>query len=193
MARRRSSLNVFGLSMLDTITCGLGGSIVLLLILSSMAEPSVSVAFEQRTDSGAVDSGNDGPDGKTRDTPIALAAVFFNFDEPVNWTVQEPTVTACNGNSKLPAVHATLQGGSAAGLSGKATRWKGVVIWFDGTHSRQAPSCIQVSVLSADPPKVLGCSISMAGDAHALFGERRTRCPLSFQLLRPNDLYRLGS
>ena len=61
MARRRD-VQIFGLSMLDTITCGLGGGIILMLFIASQIPPEAEVVFDnaqQVGDSTPVDSMDD--------------------------------------------------------------------------------------------------------------------------------------
>ena len=69
MARRRK-VEVFGLSMLDTITCSLGGGIVLMLIIASQIPPAARVNFFS----------NAAATGGT--TATGILTIFFEFDGP---------------------------------------------------------------------------------------------------------------
>ncbi len=78
---RRNEVEIFGLSMLDTVTCSLGGAIVLLLFVASQIPPAAKISFVQET---AAQSGTPAEDGKSNNsgktgvkTASAILAVYF--------------------------------------------------------------------------------------------------------------------
>ena len=144
--RRRRTVEVFGLAMLDTVTCSLGGGIVLLLFIASQIPPGASVSFSNATAVAGKDGGEGGPTAAT-----GILAIFFEFDKP---TDPEPLVPercdGARGNSDDGKLSTVLLGGAVEDEIfdvGKLPRF-GYAVWWRGVPEELPDSvnCLQVNL-----------------------------------------------
>lgn len=196
MARQRASIHVFGLSMLDTITCGLGGSMVLFVILATMAKPLAAVSYTQQGDAGPVEvsaeAGKTAPDGSKSD-PFLVGAFYLTFLEEVSTAGWSDLKTAqC---SSLPSeslsgleVKAQTSVGFEVGELGASTL--GGLIWLKRNNENSGPGCIEVKLPDL-PGGRRPCTLTYLGDAHDIdltYGI----CPQTLYFERKNNLYTLA-
>lgn len=112
----------FGLSVLDTVTCGLGGAIVILLYAAANATPGGAVQVQTAAPVVSVQGGNPG----TR-SPLPVAGLLtLVFDGTFHGGPAAIAVTDCEGGT-LPS--AMMQTG--AGLRGWDEGQRGVTVWAE--------------------------------------------------------------
>jgi hypothetical protein len=185
---RRATLNVFGLSMLDTITCGLGGGIVLLLALASLAKPLAEVGYSQAAEGKSIqESASNLEEAKaTPKRRIALAGVYVDFQTPVQGEI---TIASCDGKVVSEDIHLASQSGADPAITHDNSGRLGAVVWYEGSTQLEAPDCVE---LRLPPHHAEACSYAVVGDAHAILNQARDPCPSFIRLIRNNNLYTLG-
>lgn len=135
---RRKEVEIFGLSMLDTVTCGLGGGIVIMLFLASQIPPGAKINFKNETAADAASDEN------TRLTTIGALTVFFEYHNAVdpNSTLPE----TCDGSHLEIMRTSILRHGDVFGDPLKHQRRYGSAVWWavDTDKIPIAGQCIRV-------------------------------------------------
>lgn len=155
------------MSALDTVTCALGGSIVLMLLMASRTLPEAPIVFvEQRQ---VLASGAQPESRTSQGRPTALLLLSIRHDSPVD---SSPLVlSGCGGVdgrslSSRNILHADLD-----------ADWteKGLLVWGDMDVPCKRPVVKQQVSGSA------GCRMLLVSGAH--YDERRmTPCPTKIRL-----------
>ena len=143
MSRRRK-VEVFGLSMLDTVTCSLGGGIVLMLIIASQIPPAARVSvFSNSTATGGT-------------TATGILTIFFEFKNPTDPAPLMPRLCGERvGNSAGGSgggLTTALVGGAAEGEvfrdpDDRLRRRFGYAVWWRGAPE-ELPDCIRVNLVN---------------------------------------------
>lgn len=180
---RRTEIEVFGLSMLDTVTCGLGGGLILMLYIASHIEPQavVSVSREQAVGVGTTESGRDGTAGDAaQEQAYGLASIVQSFQAAE--ARGQVVVKACDGGLLPPTVRiASLRDKNA--VFGGEPRSLGTAVWWQGTAPANAPQCIafEFQGITAGP-----CSMVYVADAHA-YRRSLAKCVRTGQFVRADS------
>lgn len=91
MAYRRISPGVFSMSMLDTVTCGLGGAIVLLLYMASIVPPQAKLLFEELVPADqpeAEDAKNPADPAAALPIPRGILTLVFTVTDGSGFTLE---------------------------------------------------------------------------------------------------------
>ena len=185
---RRSELEVFGLSMLDTVTCGLGGAIVLMLLIASLIPPEADVNFSNQTAIEIADDGQKRSAAPSATTATGILTVFFKLDRPYDsghFRLQ-PCIGSLIPNEASRLRRALLRGPTADDIfaSTEERREFGHTLWWSGP-AEELPR--EMTCLKVDPK--VGCEYRYIAGAH-LTDWRRCQGSLEF-LLQPEGFYKL--
>ena len=87
MSKRRAEVDVFGLSLLDTITCGLGGAIILLVIVMSQIRPPSDQSVKEVNPLGIPEEGAKDVTVKAEvlSEGIGIYQIFLKFIQVFSW------------------------------------------------------------------------------------------------------------
>ena len=197
MARRRS-VEVFGMSMLDTVTCGLGGGIILMLFIASAIPPEARIVFTQ-----GVAAPVEAPAPERRSAiPIASVILTAEEQEQPDWNVQ---VTTCSGarvdgvrisflhdrDCILPAERISEEDERVRSCtyptdSGAAEldEW-GVAFWLVGEAVPEEAGCLRITLPLPEGDSVAeGCRLLYVAGAHTA---RLPHCPATLSIERSDE------
>ena len=173
---RRAPIEVFGLSMLDTVTCGLGAAIVLLLFIASQIPPEAVISFTRESavsgQSPATPEPIPEPSSSDRKNVIGIASVFLRFDAKLDF--QDSKVTDCRGHKHDDLKKSVLFPPEKMFGDGDAlTEW-GFSVWWAGSvdEFENEAGCIRLTLPTFGAS---GCEYSFVADAY--IQAFKDRCP----------------
>jgi len=184
MSYRRRHIEVFSMSMLDTVTCSLGGAIILTLFIASLVPENAKLIFEPLPPVV-----NSGQPAHTALPPIGLVTVYFTPSGAAEFQPDEmePTAEACPDvaanfevalNFNRTAPFDPLSSAREMSLSVFVPTMAGV--------QPQRPECLRIT-----PPEA-SCTFQYVTDGHS---SARAPCPgpsgLEFKLLKDQTAYEL--
>lgn len=139
---RRNEVEIFGLSMLDTVTCGLGGAIVLMLFVASQIPPAAEISFVQEKAAQSANKGAVGQQNSAK-TTSAILAVFFEVSQTTEPAHVRPR--PCHGSSVQGLRIVELrQGEDLFGPDG--LKRFGFGVWFGDNVNQIPPSAYCLNV-----------------------------------------------
>jgi hypothetical protein len=174
---RRTEIEVFGLSMLDTVTCGLGGALILMLFIASKIEPQAAIAVSRESAAGATTATTGKDDGDAQRSAHGLASIVQSFQAADAGA--EVVLKPCEGGTLPVGVRVASLRDTNAVFDGKP-KSMGAAIWWQSADLTMAPRCISIEFrgIAAGP-----CSTVYVADAHA-YRRRDDKCVLSGQIER---------
>lgn len=150
---RRPEVQIFSISMLDTITCGLGGAIVLMLFLASEIPPQAVVVFDNADENPQRGTPPEGM-GEVR-INTGILTVFLEFEDavdpqdfrpaPCDW-LPEPSA---DQRSRLTIAHLGEASEKALFSPPPFRREFGYSLWWRGLPADMPPGfgCFAVPVV----------------------------------------------
>ena len=174
---------VFGLSTLDTVTCALGGAIILMIFMASFTEPDAPVQiadYRVIKQAGQEKPSEEIPGTVTNEGALQLsniATVFFDFGaRGVNSADVDPKALCVNKASRHPAV-SLLKPPEAHYVDEESEdRWA-LVAWADPTADCKAFT-IELGLGSNPAP----CRATLVSGANVQMRNYRRGCPSSLTL-----------
>lgn len=146
---RRGEVEIFGLSMLDTVTCGLSGGIVLMLFLASQIPPGAEIDFENEraTTAGQVQPGTK-PEPRPappaaegeRLTAAGAVTVYLTYDTEA--AESEPKLCSGQTHPQLRVAHLRPQ--AALFDPAAATALHAYSIWWAAEDPPPEGYCLRV-------------------------------------------------
>ena len=136
----RQRQDIYGLSTIDMITCGLGAAIVLMLFIASRIEPHAGIAFGPMSSEPTVGDSTPRPRGDGTEPQVDMASVLIVTDEPPD----RPGIRTCSGEAtdlvSVSGVHADAER-STYGFT---------VQWRERGSADPPVACVHVSVPMRD-------------------------------------------
>ena len=173
MAYRRSTPGVFSMSMLDTVTCGLGGAIVLLLYMASNVQQGAKLLFEELTPSDRLDVAElakSQEPGEALPIPRGILTLIFRTSGGTGYVLENAiniAVSGCN-NADLPQGVLSSTAHAPNGLFQPSDTLVGalsVSLWVE--PNAPLPDCVSIT---PPTPENGACQYSIIADGYATVG-----------------------
>lgn len=180
-ASRRENPDTFGLSTLDTVTCALGGSIVLMLLLASLTDPQAEVTLDARrqilqSGSGEIAkswaAGSREPGDPERNASTSLVLLIVDYEDAVPGTFE---TAGCGGAIRITELRHSNDTFSKNG----ASRIRAVTIWRDGPAKTKCGAFAVDLPMQGDLSR--GCTMTLVSGAHYQYREE-SECPKKVDL-----------
>lgn len=184
MSYRRRHTEVFSMSMLDTVTCSLGGAIILTLFIASLVPENAKLIFEPLPPVV-----NSGQPAQTALPPIGLVTVFFTPSGGAEFqpSVVRPTAENCSGGAAEFEVALNFNRANPFDPMSPAKEMSlSVFVPTAAGMQPKRPVCLLIT-----PPEA-SCAFQYVTDGHS---SAREPCPgpsgLEFTLLDDQTAYEL--
>ncbi|WP_171208869.1 MULTISPECIES: hypothetical protein [unclassified Ruegeria] len=187
MSYRRRHTEVFSLSMLDTVTCGLGGAIVIMLYMASEVPKQAKLIFEQLEPSDQPGEQSLTPaesHGQTAPNFIGLLTLFFSqaggqeFDLAMEH--ERPTAKHCQATSN-DFFFALGHTADILFTSSFNSREVSLSVWAERGSGQERPDCVVIT-----PPTAVSCEYTYVTDGYATIG-RPEACPTEIKFILSDD------
>ena len=166
---RRNNPETFGLSTLDTVTCALGGSIILMLLLTEMTPKEAAVNMNEHRI--ILQSGSDGGDpqpavvreenksGGTSAT--SLLVLIVDYSEEPSGTFE---VTGCPSPSRITQMRGPKENFLDAEMPPPPRNWtRAIAIWRDEEAIQE---CRNYKVTLPTQSTQAACRMTLVSGAH---------------------------
>ena len=186
---RKEMADPFGLTTLDTVTCALGGAIIIMLLLAALVHPSAQLSVN-RGQLGLAGTGDDSQPiavpvaegeedaehGKQTSEDVTIAVLILSFDEPVEFL---PITASCAG----APVNITQTRDAESNFDPSAASVHALTLRFPSPG--QAVPCVRLSV-PLTLPAGLACEITLVAGRHIQRQRHPRGCPSQIEM-RSNE------